>query len=78
MRSIEDLPANAQSYLDFISDFLGIPVVLIGVGRGARRDDLDRLGRAGAPGRRLTQCTTWVDTTMSCRQRFSPSQSGHR
>ena len=78
VRSIEDLPANAQAYLEFISDFLGIPVVLIGVGGGARRDDLDQLGRAGAPGRRLTQCTTWVDTTMSCRQRFSPSQSGHR
>jgi adenylosuccinate synthase len=31
-RSIEDLPANAQAYLDFISDFLGIPVVMVGVG----------------------------------------------
>jgi adenylosuccinate synthase len=31
-RSIEDLPPNARNYLDFISDFLGIPIVLIGVG----------------------------------------------
>jgi adenylosuccinate synthase len=34
VRSIEDLPANAQSYLDFISDYLGIPVVMVGVGPG--------------------------------------------
>jgi adenylosuccinate synthase len=33
-RSLEDLPANAQAYLDFISDFLGIPVVMVGVGPG--------------------------------------------
>ena len=35
-RSIDDLPTNAQAYLDFISDFLGIPVVMVGV--GAPRD----------------------------------------
>ncbi len=34
VRSIEDLPANAQSYLEFISDYLGIPVVMVGVGPG--------------------------------------------
>jgi adenylosuccinate synthase len=34
VRSVEDLPANAQSYLDFISDYLGIPVVMVGVGPG--------------------------------------------
>jgi adenylosuccinate synthase len=33
-RSLDDLPANAQAYLDFISDFLGIPVVMVGVGPG--------------------------------------------
>ena len=38
VRSIEDLPATAQSYLDFISEVLGIPVVLIGV--GAARDEM--------------------------------------
>ena len=31
-RSIEDLPPNARDYLDYISDFLGIPVVMVGVG----------------------------------------------
>src|SRR3982751_349467 len=31
-RSLEDLPANAQSYLEFIADFLAIPVVMVGVG----------------------------------------------
>jgi adenylosuccinate synthase len=34
IRSVDDLPANAQSYLDFISDYLGIPVVMVGVGPG--------------------------------------------
>jgi adenylosuccinate synthase len=33
-RSLEDLPEAARSYLDFISDFLGIPVVMVGVGPG--------------------------------------------
>jgi adenylosuccinate synthase len=33
-RSIEELPRNAQSYLDYISDFLEIPVVMVGVGPG--------------------------------------------
>jgi adenylosuccinate synthase len=33
-RSLEELPANAQAYLEFISEFLGIPVVMVGVGPG--------------------------------------------
>jgi adenylosuccinate synthase len=33
-RSIEELPRNAQSYLEFVSDFLGIPVLMVGVGPG--------------------------------------------
>jgi adenylosuccinate synthase len=33
-RSIEELPANARSYLDFVSDFIGIPIVMVGVGPG--------------------------------------------
>jgi adenylosuccinate synthase len=33
-RSIDELPRNAQSYLEYISDFLGIPVVMVGVGPG--------------------------------------------
>jgi adenylosuccinate synthase len=37
-RSLEDLPQNARAYLDYISDFLGIPVVMVGVGPG--RDEM--------------------------------------
>jgi adenylosuccinate synthase len=37
-RSIDELPANAQAYLDFVSDFLGIPIVMVGVGPG--RDEM--------------------------------------
>ena len=37
VRSIDDLPANAQAYLEFISDFLGIPIVMVGVGPRATR-----------------------------------------
>jgi adenylosuccinate synthase len=31
-RSVDDLPANARAYLDFIEEQLGIPIVTIGVG----------------------------------------------
>ncbi|MGB0767290.1 MAG: adenylosuccinate synthase [Phycisphaeraceae bacterium] len=31
-RSIDELPDNAKAYLDFIADFLGVPVVLASVG----------------------------------------------
>jgi len=37
-RSLDDLPETARSYLDYISDFLGIPVVMVGVGPG--RDEM--------------------------------------
>ncbi|MGH2762428.1 MAG: adenylosuccinate synthase, partial [Thermoleophilaceae bacterium] len=33
-RSIDELPANAQAYLEFVSEFLGIPIVMVGVGPG--------------------------------------------
>jgi adenylosuccinate synthase len=33
-RSFSDLPPNAREYLDFIADFVGVPVVLVGVGPG--------------------------------------------
>jgi adenylosuccinate synthase len=33
-RNLEDLPQAARDYLSFIEDFLGVPVVLIGVGPG--------------------------------------------
>jgi len=43
-RSLEDLPANARAYLDFISSSLGIPIVMVGVGPG--RDEIIWGGRA--------------------------------
>ena len=52
VRRIEDLPRNARDYLDFISDAVGVPIVLVGVGPG--RDELiwteaaRRLERAAA------------------------------
>jgi adenylosuccinate synthase len=33
-RKIADLPAAAREYLDFVSDFVGVPVKLVGVGPG--------------------------------------------
>jgi adenylosuccinate synthase len=38
VRAIEDLPANARSYLEFIEEQLGIPVVMVGV--GPARDEM--------------------------------------
>jgi adenylosuccinate synthase len=43
-RSMEELPQGAQDYLDFISDFLGIPVVMVGV--GPARDEMIWTGAA--------------------------------
>jgi adenylosuccinate synthase len=37
-RSLADLPPAAQSYLDFVSEALGIPIVMVGVGPG--RDEM--------------------------------------
>jgi adenylosuccinate synthase len=34
MRSERDLPAAARDYLRFVADFVGVPVVLVGVGPG--------------------------------------------
>jgi adenylosuccinate synthase len=43
-RSIDELPRNAQDYLEFISDFLGIPIVMVGV--GPARDEMIWTGAA--------------------------------
>jgi adenylosuccinate synthase len=43
-RSLDDLPQAARSYLDFVADFLGVPIVLVGVGPG--RDQVIRTGAA--------------------------------
>ena len=37
-RTLEDLPANARAYLDFIEEHLGDPVVMVGV--GPARDEI--------------------------------------
>ena len=34
VRRLEDLPAEAREYLSFIEDFVGVPIVLVGVGPG--------------------------------------------
>ena len=34
VRSEDDLPPAARDYLEFISDYIGVPIVLIGVGPG--------------------------------------------
>jgi adenylosuccinate synthase len=38
VRTIEDLPANARAYIEFIEEDLGIPVVMVGV--GPARDEM--------------------------------------
>jgi adenylosuccinate synthase len=43
-RSIEELPRNAQVYLEYISDFLDIPIVMVGV--GPSRDEMIWTGAA--------------------------------
>ena len=79
-RSIDELPANAQAYLDYISESLGVPIVMVGVGPG--REQMIWTGAAEhaapAPPPRAYAWTTWVDTTMSCSARFSSSQSGQK
>jgi adenylosuccinate synthase len=41
-RRLEDLPAEARAYLDFVSERLGVPTVLVGV--GPRRDQVITTG----------------------------------
>jgi len=43
-RSMEELPAGARGFLEYISDFLGIPIVMVGVGPG--RDEMIWTGAA--------------------------------
>jgi adenylosuccinate synthase len=38
VRSLADLPLNARRYLEFVSDFVGVPIVFVGV--GPRRDQV--------------------------------------
>jgi adenylosuccinate synthase len=43
-RTLDDLPTNARAYLDFIRDYLGVPIVLVGV--GPARDQVIWTGEA--------------------------------
>src|SRR4051794_6099769 len=43
-RSLEDLPDNARAYLDYVSEALGLPIVMVGVGPG--RDEMIWTGAA--------------------------------
>jgi adenylosuccinate synthase len=50
-RSLGDLPATAREYLDFIADYVGVPIALVGV--GPERDQViwTESGRDTIPGR---------------------------
>jgi len=51
VRSVEELPENARRYLAFVEEFIGVPVVLIGVGPGREQTVWTEAGRATVPGR---------------------------
>jgi adenylosuccinate synthase len=47
VRSIDELPVAARNYVDYVADFLGVPIVLAGV--GPARDQI--IWTADAPAR---------------------------
>jgi adenylosuccinate synthase len=49
--SEDDLPENARRYLAFVEEFIGVPVVLIGVGPGREQTIWTAAGRETTPGR---------------------------
>jgi adenylosuccinate synthase len=49
--SEEDLPENARAYLKFLEDFVGVPVVMIGVGAGREQTIWTAAGQETVPGR---------------------------
>jgi adenylosuccinate synthase len=50
-RSEDELPENARSYLAFVEEFLGVPVVMIGVGPGREQTIWTATGRETVPGK---------------------------
>jgi adenylosuccinate synthase len=50
-RDEAELPSAARDYLAFISDFVGVPIALIGVGAGRDQVIWTRVGRESAAGR---------------------------
>ena len=51
-RSEADLPPQARAYLDYIADFVGVPISLVGVGPGREQVVWRRLRRSSAERRR--------------------------
>jgi adenylosuccinate synthase len=47
-RTEEELPQAARDYLDFVADFVGVPIALIGVGPGREQVIWTEAGRASA------------------------------
>jgi adenylosuccinate synthase len=52
-RSEDELPAAARDYLDYIADFVGVPVVMVGVGAGREQTIWTRAAEGTAPVRAL-------------------------
>ncbi|MBS1869864.1 MAG: adenylosuccinate synthase [Actinobacteria bacterium] len=50
-RSVDELPQNARDYLAFVEQFIGVPVVMVGVGPGREQTVWTDAGRATVPGR---------------------------
>jgi adenylosuccinate synthase len=49
VRRLEDLPKEARDYLGFIADFVGVPIVLVGVGPGREQVIWTGAGRSFGP-----------------------------
>ena len=50
-RSEDELPQNARDYLAFVEDFIGVPVVMVGVGPGREQTVWTASGRETVPGK---------------------------
>ncbi|MGB2710137.1 MAG: adenylosuccinate synthase [Conexibacter sp.] len=51
VRDERELPENARSYLAFVEQFVGVPIVLLGVGPGREQTIWTAAGRETVPGR---------------------------
>jgi adenylosuccinate synthase len=51
LRSEDELPENARRYLAFVEEYIGVPVVMIGVGPGREQKVWTAAGRETVPGR---------------------------
>ena len=46
--TLDDLPQAARDYLDFIADFIGVPIALVGVGQGRDQTIWTESGRTSS------------------------------